>query len=218
MHTQPSSSSPSLHRFGPAHTSGALGSPLSWLQVATLLVGLYAAYRVFATTGIAGMLAAIAIVLAACAVVFVPVRGREPIEWLPLVLHSIARRVLGTHRRRSIAPVHGFGGSAGDPSGAGAPPPVDLPPDLRHIELIEATFDRHTVGVIKDRAARTYAVVLKVRVGAFGLLSTGDQQRRVEAWSGLLTNLCREGTPISRVQWLERTLSPHPARPDHPAW
>lgn len=200
----------SLHRFGPAHTSGAFGSPLSWLQVATLLAGLYGAYRVFASTGIAGVLAAVGIVLAICAIVFVPIRGREPIEWLPLLLYALTRRILGTNRRRSRAPGHGFGGAAHDPAGAGTPPPLDLPPDLRHIELIEAMFDRHVVGVIKDRAARTYAVVLKVRVGAFGLLSTGDQQRRVEAWSGLLTNLCREGTPISRVQWLERTIPTDP--------
>jgi hypothetical protein len=203
-------STPSLHRFGPAHTSGAFGSPLSWLQVATLLIGLYAAYRVFASTGIVGMAVAVGIVFAVCMIVFVPVRGREPIEWLPLILFTLGRRVFGKHHRRSNAPLAGFSGTVHDPSGPGAPPPLDLPPDLKHIELIEAAFDRHQVGVIKDRQARTYSVVLKVRVGAFGLLSTNDQQRRVEAWSGLLTNLCREGTPISRLQWIERTIPTDP--------
>ncbi len=201
---------PTLYRFGPPHVNGAFGSPLSWLQVGTLLAGLYAAYRVFASTGVAGMAVAVGIVLGICAVVFVPVRGREPIEWLPLVLFTLGRRVLGKHRWRSASPRAGSTGSPDDPSGVGVPPPLDLPPDLKHVDLIEATFDRHQVGVIKDRAARTYAVVLKVRVGAFGLLSTGDQQRRIEAWSGLLTNLCREGTPISRVQWLERTIPTDP--------
>src|SRR5690606_65549 len=33
---------------------------------------------------------------------------------------------------------------------------------------------------------------------------------RIEAWSALLTNLCREGTPISRLQWLERTIPTDP--------
>ena len=199
-----------LYRFGPAHVSGAFGSPLSWLQVATLLSGLYGAYRVFASTGIGGMLLAIGVVLVTYATVFVPVRGREPIEWLPLVVFSIVRRILGADRRRSRAPLAGFTGSSRDPQGAGQPPALDVPPDLRHVEILEAMFDRHQVGIIKDRAARTYAVVLKVRVGAFGLLSSADQQRRIDAWSGLLTNLCREGTPISRVQWIERTIPTDP--------
>jgi len=201
---------PSMHRFGPAHVNGAFGSPLSWLQVGTLLIGLYAAYRVFAGTGAMGMAVAVGIVFAVCMLVFVPVRRREPIEWLPLVAFTLGRRLLGRHHHRSSAPRAGFSGSAADPSGPGVPPPLNLPPDLRHVELIEATFDRHQVGVIKDRSARTYSVVLKVRVGAFGLLSTGDQQRRIEAWSGLLTNLCREGTPISRLQWIERTIPTDP--------
>ena len=199
-----------LHRFGPAHTTGAFGSPLSWLQVTALLAGLYGAYRVFAATGIAGTLVAVVIVLATCAVVFVPIRGREPIEWLPLVCFSLARILLGRRHHNTKTPTAGFRGSPSDPSAAGRAPRLDLPPDLRHIELLEAKFDRHLVGVVKDRAARTYAVVLKVRVGAFGLLSTDDQARRVEAWSSLLTSLCREGTPISRVQWIERTIPTDP--------
>ena len=203
-------SAPRLHRFGPAHVSGAFGSPLSWLQVAVLLAGLYAAYRVFASTGMAGVVVAVAVVVATCMVVFVPVRGRELVEWLPLALYAVVRGVSGRSRRRSPMPQDGFRGSASDPSGAGALPPVQMPPDLRHVEILEASFDRHTVGVIKDRAARTYAVVLKVRVGAFGLLSSAEQERRIEAWSSLLTNLCREGTPISRVQWLERTIPTDP--------
>ena len=207
--TQPATHAP-LFRFGPAHTSGAFGSPLSWLQVATLLLGLYGAYRVFASTGVGGMLVAVGVVLITCIVVFVPIRGREPIEWLPLITFSVVRRILGSHRRSSRSPLAGFSGTPSDPQRPGKPPSLDVPPDLRHVEIIEATFDRHRVGVIKDRAARTYAVVLKVRVGAFGLLSSADQQRRIDAWSGLLTNLCREGTPISRVQWIERTIPTDP--------
>lgn len=199
-----------MHRFGPAHTAGAFGSPLSWLQVGVLLAGMYAAYLVFASTGVAGMLLAVGVVLATCVVVFVPMRGREPIEWLPLILHALAARLLGQRRRRSTAPGAGFAASENQPDAAGRSPMPDLPPDLKGVEILDAAFDRHRVGIIKDTRARTYAAVLKVRVGAFGLLSTSDQARRIEAWSSLLTSLCREGTPISRVQWIERTIPTDP--------
>lgn len=199
------------YRFGPAAVSGALGSPFSWLQIATLGVGLYAAYRAFAHTNSFGLTGAVALVVVTAMLVFVPVRGREPVEWLPLMLYSLARRLLRTDRHAASSVGAGFRGSSGDPSAAGEPPEPPLPSALRGIEIIDAALDRHSIGVIKDRVARTYSAVLKVRVSAFGLLSSDEQHRRLEAWSGLLTNMCREGTPISRVQWIERTI---PSDPD----
>ncbi len=199
-----------LYRFGPASVSGAFGSPISWLQTASLGAGLYAAYRVFATDSILAVPIAIALVLVTCAATFVPARGREPVEWLPIILFAATRKLSGRHRFRSAAPGRGFGGHIEDPEGAGIVPPADLPPQLKGIEIIDAAFDRHAVGVVKDAKAHTYSAVLKVRVSAFGLLSSSDQQRRLSAWSALLTNLCREGTPISRVQWIERTIPTDP--------
>ncbi len=200
-----------MYRFGPASVSGAFGSPFSWLQIAVLGAGLYAAYRAFAHTSSIGLILAVGTVLATAVVVFVPIRGREPVEWLPLAAYAGMRRLLGSNRHVAPSIGAGFRGSASDPSAAGEPPDPPLPPSLRGTEIIEASLDRHSIGVVKDRTARTYAAVLKVRVSAFGLLSSDEQHRRLDAWSGLLTNMCREGTPISRVQWIERTI---PSDPD----
>jgi len=200
-----------MYRFGPSAYAGALGSPISWLQLGALAGGMYAAYRVFTTSGIVGVPIAVCVVLATCAVSLMPVRGREVIEWAPILALAALRRVLGRTRRVSTSPLEGFRGSSDDPAGPGMGPDVEVPPSLKGIEIIEHVLGRERVGIIKDRHARTYAAVLKVRVASFGLLSSSDQQRRVDAWSTLLTSLCREGTPISRVQWLERTI---PSDPD----
>jgi hypothetical protein len=61
-------------------------------------------------------------------------------------------------------------------------------------------------GVIHDVAARTYTAVLEVSGPGFILLSPADKVRRVAGWSGVLASLAREGTPVHRVQWIERSF------------
>src|SRR4051812_11972968 len=90
------------YRFGPASVSGAFGSPFSWLQVAALGSGLYASFRAFAHTSTLGLSGAVVLVVVTAVVVFVPMRGREPVEWLPLVLHAALRKLL--RRDRHAAP------------------------------------------------------------------------------------------------------------------
>ena len=62
------------------------------------------------------------------------------------------------------------------------------------------------VGVLADRLGGTYTATLAVRVAAFGLLDRSEQERRLERWGTVLAGLAREGTPVSRVQWIERSL------------
>jgi hypothetical protein len=85
-------------------------------------------------------------------------------------------------------------------------PVVALPEVAEGLELLAAPFRGEAVGVIKDRGARTYTAVLAVKVSSFGLLDQAEQEGRQAGWGAVLTGLAREGSPVSRIQWVERTV------------
>src|SRR5215217_4227501 len=97
---------------------------------------------------------------------------------------------------------------------AGARPAADgrpeaiaaLPEAARDVELLAAPLHGDTVGVIKDRRAHTYTAALAVTVTSFGLLDRTEQETRQAGWGGVLSGLAREGSPVSRIQWVERTV------------
>ena len=41
---------------------------------------------------------------------------------------------------------------------------------------------------------------------SFGLLDRAEQESRQAGWGGVLAGLAREGSPVSRIQWVERTV------------
>jgi hypothetical protein len=45
-----------------------------------------------------------------------------------------------------------------------------------------------------------------VKVTSFGLLDRSEQEARQAGWGGVLASLAREGSPVSRIQWVERTV------------
>lgn len=190
------------YRFGPLERRGLVGS-LRPLQVVVLAASL--------TTGVvlmrllpsgAGVLSAIGLVLLSLGFCFWPVAGRSAEAWLPIVGRFATRRARGRHGYLSAAPQAGVTVQPG-----GRPEPlVSLPAAAEGLELLAAPFHGETVGVIKDRRARTYAAVLAVKVSSFGLLDRSDQEARQAAWGGVLAGLAREGSPVSRIQWLERTV------------
>jgi hypothetical protein len=45
-----------------------------------------------------------------------------------------------------------------------------------------------------------------VKVNSFGLLDRTEQEARQAGWGSVLASLAREGSPVSRIQWLERTV------------
>ena len=81
-----------------------------------------------------------------------------------------------------------------------------LPEAARDLELLAAPLHGETVGVIKDRRAHTYTAALAVKVTSFGLLDRAEQESRQAGWGGVLAGLAREGSPVSRIQWVERTV------------
>ncbi|TMC03741.1 MAG: hypothetical protein E6J41_26440, partial [Chloroflexi bacterium] len=80
------------------------------------------------------------------------------------------------------------------------------PPTLRHLHILAIRTSGHPVGILCDRRLGTYACVLHVHGAGFLLADDAERQRRLDAYGSALASLCREGSPVSRVQWLERAL------------
>src|SRR5918996_3737135 len=130
---------------------------------------------------------------------FGPMAGRAADEWLPIASRFTARRVRGRNRYLSASPQAGMSESRPQPV-------VSLPAAAAGLELLAAPLRGEAVGVVKDRRARTYTAALAVRVSSFGLLDRAEQEARQAAWGGVLSSMAREGSPVSRIQWVERTV------------
>ena len=190
------------YRFGPLERRGLIGSlrPGQVFVIAGSLASAVVLMR--SLSGGAGLVAAFALALTAAAFCFWPISGRSAEEWLPVAGRYGTRRATGRHRYRSVAPLTGVAlDSAGRPK-----PAVSLPEPVEALELLGAPFRGEAVGVLKDRRARAFTAVLAVKVTSFGLLAQAEQESRQAGWGGVLASLAREGSPVTRVQWVERTV------------
>jgi hypothetical protein len=187
------------YRFGPLEQRGLVG-PLGFGQVGTLAgaaaLGLGALY---ALGGWGGLIVALLLISGAAVLVIVPVEGRTALSWAP---HAVrwATRVRGRAGYRSPRPGAGFGG------GGEAAAETALPPELGRLAMAEVPYRSDRVGVLHDPAAGTFSVALAVRAGSFGLLDPSEQERKLEGWGSVLASLARDGSPVRRLQWIERTL------------
>ena len=190
------------YRFGPLERRGLIGSlrPVQVFVIGTALATGVILMRLL-TPGV-GIVSALALALAGIAFCFWPVAGRSAEEWLPIAGRYAARRVRGRHRHSSAGPQAGMRLA---PDGRPVPV-VALPEVAEGLELLAAPFRGEAVGVIKDRGARTYTAVLAVKVSSFGLLDQAEQEGRQAGWGAVLASLAREGSPVSRIQWVERTV------------
>jgi hypothetical protein len=160
------------------------------------LLAVLAALVAFVIGMSAGRLASLAGLFVAALMVgwaFVPVRGRTLQQWTPIAAGFWLRDRSG---RRS------FRAWPAD-SHRGRWP---LPDTLADLEVLAAPVDGGAqIGVIVDRAADRYLAVAQVSGRGFALLDAAAQERRVQSWGSVLTGLCREGSVISRISWVERT-------------
>lgn len=62
-----------------------------------------------------------------------------------------------------------------------------------------------SLGVVRDHRAGTWAGVIPVRGCSFSLLDPADQAGLLDGWRQVLASLARPGTPVARVQWVQRT-------------
>lgn len=188
------------YRFGPLERRGIVGG-LRTGQVAVCAAALTTAVVLLsAAPGAVAAPVAAALILGAATVSFLPIAGRTPEEWAPVLLRWLLRR--GRRSYRSTAPTAGAVGEAGGELDL----PVSLPSEVGAIELLAAPLRGEEVGVVKDRETHAFTSVLSVRVRSFGLLDRAEQERRVAGWGAVLSGLSREQSPIRRLQWVERTV------------
>jgi len=188
--TAPTRRQASTYVFGPRETRGLLLG-LRGPQLAVLIAGLGCLVAGL-SAGFGGAVSGVLAVAVSAAVVFVPLAGRTAEQWAPAAAGFGLQRLTGQHAyRRPLA------------SGAD----VALPGPLGGLRILTVPVDGdRAVAVVKDAARGTYTAVAAVRGSTFALLDADEQDRRVSAWGRLLAELAREGSPVGRVQWVERTL------------
>lgn len=184
---------PGLYRFGPRETRGVLLG-LRAGQLALLLAGATAVVTGLAA-GPAGAVVGVAVLALTASAALVPLAGRTAEQWLPAVIGYVTTRLSGrASTRLELA-------SAADPGA------LNLPGPLAVLDMTEVHVEgARAIGVIRDPAAGTLTAVAAVRGSTFALADSDDKDRRVTAWGALLSGLARDGSPIRRLAWLERTL------------
>ena len=170
---------------------------------------------------------AVLLAIAGVAAAFGTVEGRPFDDWLPACSHWAL--IVVRRKRRWHSPAPGQGERAAVPtlddeypsepmaptrpvvsSGsrpmrrAGKPSP---PPPISDWQLIYTAVSGQSMGVLRDRKNKTWVAVLGVQGQSFMLLDEGDQVRRLSSWATVQASMARQGSPISRMQWLERTLT-----------
>jgi hypothetical protein len=205
----PERSEPPGYRFGPLERRGLVlglrqGQLVTLGGAATL-----AMLELHALPSGPGAAIALVILLGAVAAAFWPVAGRTPEAWLPLLLSYGLRRCAGRHRFVSRAHLLGHLVTVGEGGGVlEALPPEERPASLRGLRIleVEAGPEEAPVGVVKDARRHTYVGMLRVRGRSFSLLDQAGQARVVEAWASVLAGYAMESSPVTRLQWIERTL------------
>jgi type VII secretion protein EccE len=186
------------YQFGPLERPGVILG-LSAGRVVVLVLGLFVTVVALnVNTSWPGFLTGVAVMVLAAIVAFTPVAGRGIDEWIPTVLRWLTLGLAGRKKVSSI-PVLGQP-REGEPS-------VATPPNLAGLTILaaEQAAGGGRIGVVKDAPNGTYTAAVAVRGTAFALLSASDQQQRLAGWANVLSGLATAGSPISRVQWLERT-------------
>lgn len=83
---------------------------------------------------------------------------------------------------------------------------AEMPPYLRGVRLLGATWGQGEIGVIHDTGTDRYSGIVAVQGRSFALLDGAEQDRRLEEWGDLLADLGREGGHVVRLQWINRTV------------
>ena len=150
-----------------------------------------------------GLLGGVVLLSLGALLTFVPLYGRPLNEWVPVIGVFMARKATGRSRFRSRAPEAGTRFAGGDE-------PVSLPDSIGKVELLAFPFRGVELGVLADRPNHTFSAVIQARARSFVLLDPVDKAHRLAGWAGVIAGLAREGSPISRVQWIERTAPDDP--------
>jgi Putative type VII ESX secretion system translocon, EccE len=187
------------YRFGPLERRGLIGSmrPGQLLVLGTtvlLTIMVVETLRNGAGLALGAMLLSVGGLAS-----FVPFSGRTLNEWVPVVASFLSRKMAGRDQWRSGAAEAGTRFIGGEI-------PVRPPDPIGKVELLAFPFRGVELGVLADRSNGTYTAVIQARARSFVLLDPEDKAQRLAGWAGVVAGLAREGSPISRIQWLERTV------------
>jgi hypothetical protein len=183
------------YTFHPLERRGLLLG-LDTTQILTLIAGLVTAVGVgHEVAGPSGVgLGTCLLAIAAFAALW-PAAGRPLAAWIPVALSWLTRRARGPVL--SGQPL--CGSIAPSRAGRGpAPLGLDLLP-------LDAEPGQPALGVVRDRRSGTWAGVVPVQGRSFSLLDAEQQVQRLDAWRAVLASLGRPGSPIRRIQWIERS-------------
>jgi hypothetical protein len=179
---------PARYRFHPLERRGLLLG-LGPGQLAAVGGGvLLALVALHADPGGSGLVAGTGLVGGALALACWPVAGRTAVQWIP-----VGGRWLGRSRR---------GPQVWRPTRSLAPPGVTL-------AAAPGGPGDEPMGVVHDRLTGTWSAALAVDSPAFTLLDAGEKDRRLAAWGAVLATAARAGSPVARLQWIERTRAGH---------
>src|SRR5215203_4515030 len=191
------------YRFGPLERRGWVGSLRPGQLVILSAAVFFTILLVQALKNGLGLLGGVILLSLGALLTFVPLYGRPLNEWVPVIGVFMARKATGRSRFRSRAPEAGTRFAGGDE-------PVSLPDSIGKVELLAFPFRGVELGVLADRPNHTFSAVIQARARSFVLLDPIDKAHRLAGWAGVIAGLAREGSPISRVQWMERTAPDDP--------
>jgi hypothetical protein len=198
-------------QFGPPVRAIFLGG-LRYAQAAHLGVGFAAAVLAIRyLPNQIGVGIAMVMIVGGVGGAFGTIDGRPFDDWLPATSRWLLMLFRGRRRWHSPVPARGERGSS--PAGAvvngstarkvakQAPPPP-----AADVQLVYTSVSGQPMGVLRDRKAKTWMAVIAVQGQSFMLLEETEQVRRLSSWAAVQASMARQGSPISRMQWLERTL------------
>lgn len=129
---------------------------------------------------------------------FMPIGGRVIDEWVFVMVNWILK---GTRGQRKTQTASAFVGSEAKSRKALAPPV------FKGIKLLKVGIgDGRVIGIVKDTTESTYSAVISLRGDAFALLDQDEQEQRLGQWAQILSSFARDGTPVHRIQWIERAI------------
>ena len=184
------------YRFPPLERRGLIAG-VSGTQLVVGAGGcLLALAALWIVPGAGGAMSAVCLVAATAAAAFWNVSGRSPGVWAPIAASWLHRR-MGQPARYDVARV----------GTTVAGPPRAVPPAALAGVRISAAPEltgSPSMGVVRDLKAGTIAAMIAVRGRSFSLLDPAEKNRRLDAWGAVLAGLCRDGSAVHRIQWVER--------------
>jgi hypothetical protein len=165
-------------------------------RAAMLAAAVLAAIVPVATVRMSAAIALWPAALTLGAAALIRVQGRTGDEWLA---------GLASYRLISLRGQHRYAG------GPFAPPVrgkghLELPGILAPLRLLPVPAAGRDLAIICHRSDRTYTAVARVRFPGIGLADSARQEQRVAGWGALLASLCAEGSPLTRVQAVQRLV------------